>query len=136
MFCPSTGEDADLFANGGVPDSAAAPAASSSGLDEFDDFSKFGSAPAAASTNEDKPSSPVASGGMDAFPSLDMMDSSAGTSGGVPKEVRVTGHAGTGDEADEEREKFESAFPDIQADDVEAIAPSVRPCSMDLGVED
>lgn len=50
------------------------------------------------------------------------MDSPAGGLGGN-QEVRVTGHAGTGEEGDEEREKFESAFPDIGS---EPIAPSVR----------
>lgn len=35
----------------------------------------------------------------------------------------MTGHAGTGEEGDEEREKFESAFPDIAS---EPTAPSVR----------
>ena len=55
-----------------------------------------------------------------------MMDSPSGGFGGsAQKEVRVTGHAGTGEKDDEEREKFESAFPDISAE-VEAIAPSVR----------
>lgn len=43
---------------------------------------------------------------MDAFPSL---DSPAPTS-----EVRVTGHAGLGE--DEDREKFESAFPDLSGE--------------------
>jgi hypothetical protein len=56
-----------------------------------------------------------------------MIDSPAGGVGSGPGEVRVTGHAGTGEEADEEREKFESAFPDIQSEEVGAIAPSVRP---------
>lgn len=117
----SSGEDADLFASGGAALDSTAPAAPSSGLDEFADF---GSAPAAETDDTSAPSAPS---GIDAFPSLDMMDSpSAGGSRGGIQEVRVTGHAGTGDEGDEEREKFESAFPDIQSEQVEAIAPSVR----------
>lgn len=56
------------------------------------------SAPAEAS----KPSEPK---GIDAFP--DLMDGQA-----TGYDVRVTGVAGTGE--DPEREKFESAFPDIQ----------------------
>lgn len=44
--------------------------------------------------------------GIDAFPSLDGPD--AGSS-----DFRVTGHQGTGEPVDEERAKFESAFPDI-----------------------
>lgn len=43
---------------------------------------------------------------MDAFPSL---DSPAPTG-----EVRVTGYGGTGE--DEDREKFESAFPDLSGE--------------------
>ncbi|KAJ9117503.1 hypothetical protein QFC22_004353 [Naganishia vaughanmartiniae] len=118
------GEDADLFASGSnTSDSPAQPAASSV-LDEFADFGSA-STPAPANqpphTNEPEPSGPS---GIDAFPSLDMMDSPSGGFGGsAQQEVRVTGHAGTGEQGDEEREKFESAFPDI-SDEVEPIAPS------------
>ncbi|KAJ9118798.1 hypothetical protein QFC24_005997 [Naganishia onofrii] len=122
------GEDADLFASGGnTSDSTAQPAASS-GLDEFADFGSApsSSAPANQSSHDNEPE-PSGPSGIDAFPSLDMMDSPSGGFGGsAQKEVRVTGHAGTGEKDDEEREKFESAFPDISAE-VEAIAPSAVP---------
>ncbi|KAI5452886.1 Clathrin light chain [Naganishia albida] len=111
------GEDADLFASGGTPEPVTTTAASS-GLDEFDDFD---SAPAPVDTGASAPSGPS---GIDAFPSLDMMDSPVGASRGGNQEVRVTGHAGTGEEGDEEREKFESAFPDIAS---EPTAPSAVP---------
>ncbi|KAJ9114095.1 hypothetical protein QFC20_001609 [Naganishia adeliensis] len=114
------GEDADLFASGGATSEPTAPAAASSGLDEFTDFDSAPSAPAPVDTNASTATGPS---GIDAFPSLDMMDSPAGGLGGN-REVRVTGHAGTGEEGDEEREKFESAFPDIGS---EPIAPSAVP---------
>jgi hypothetical protein len=56
--------------------------------------------------------------GIDAFPSL---DSPAPTS-----EVRVTGFAGLGE--DEDREKFESAFPDLSGEvPQEAVSLLVMP---------
>lgn len=87
------GDDADFFSSGGAP---SAP----SGMDSFPDLtSPVNDAPV-------KPPSPQPRG-IDAFPSLD----SPGIGG---SEVRVTGVAGTGEDAD--REKFESAFPDLSGE--------------------
>jgi hypothetical protein len=55
---------------------------------------------------ESPPKSPEKPSGIDAFPSL---DEPAPTS-----EVRVTGFGGL--EGDEDREKFESAFPDLSGE--------------------
>lgn len=55
---------------------------------------------------ESPPKSPEKPSGIDAFPSL---DEPAPTS-----EVRVTGYGGL--EGDEDREKFESAFPDLSGE--------------------
>lgn len=85
------GEDADFFNNPGS--SAPAPAQAQGG--GFDDFESPPKSP-----EEPKPQ------GMDAFPSL---DEPAPTS-----EVRVTGFGGL--EGDEDREKFESAFPDLSGE--------------------
>ncbi|ORY26350.1 clathrin light chain [Naematelia encephala] len=94
------GDDADLFASGSAPSQP-------SGIDSFPDFNT--SAPSA-------PQSAVepAPRGIDAFPALDSPDI-----GGT--DVRVTGVAGTGEDAD--REHFESAFPDLTSE-VPFEAPS------------
>ncbi|WVQ80138.1 hypothetical protein IAT38_002240 [Cryptococcus sp. DSM 104549] len=85
------GDDADFFTGG---NSSSAP----SGIDAFPDLTS----PAAEAPPAKSPS--PAPAGIDAFP-----DISTPTAGG--HEVRVTGVAGTGE--DEERDKFESAFPDL-----------------------
>lgn len=48
--------------------------------------------------------------GIDAFPSLDSPNAQGSS------QVRVTGFGGTGDEKDEEMDKFESAFPDLSGE--------------------
>lgn len=129
------GDDADLFASGSAP-------SASQGMDDFPDFGEslpppphqaisltHGSLllipssfifsltpvppPIYSSTDAppaQTPAAPVKSSspkGISAFPSLD----SPGIGGA---EIRVTGVAGTGQ--DEEREKFESAFPDLSGE--------------------
>ncbi|KAK4688201.1 hypothetical protein P7C73_g1900, partial [Tremellales sp. Uapishka_1] len=94
------GDDADLFASGQAP---SAP----SGMSSFPDFDEPSAPPAAPA----KPSSPQ---GISAFPSLD----SPGIGG---SQVRVTGVSGTGE--DDDREKFESAFPDLTGE-VQYDAPA------------
>lgn len=130
------GDDADLFASGSAP-------SASQGMDDFPDFGEslppppphqaisltHGSLllipssfifsltpvppPIYSSTDAPPartPAAPVKSSspkGISAFPSLD----SPGIGGA---EIRVTGVAGTGQ--DEEREKFESAFPDLSGE--------------------
>ncbi|KAK8864712.1 hypothetical protein IAR55_001966 [Kwoniella newhampshirensis] len=86
------GEDADFFASGNPP---SAP----SGIDAFPDFDAPTPPPA-------KPPSPSPKG-IDAFPDLN-----PSAPGG--NEVRVTGVSGTGE--DEDRENFESQFPDLSGE--------------------
>ncbi|WWD16974.1 hypothetical protein CI109_101408 [Kwoniella shandongensis] len=86
------GEDADFFASG-------APPSAPSGIDAFPDFDAPSPAPA-------KPPSPQPQG-IDAFP--DLTSSAPGGS-----EVRVTGVSGTGE--DQDREQFESQFPDLSGE--------------------
>ncbi|EIW70333.1 clathrin light chain [Tremella mesenterica] len=92
------GDDADLFASGSAP---SAP----SGITSFPDLAS----PTAPTLNAPSVHTPL---GIDAFPSL--------SSPGVGSTVRVTGVGGTGE--DTEREKFESAFPDL-TDEVPFEAP-------------
>lgn len=80
------------------------PGPTSSRTNELTDGSES-AAPAMNSPPPAEPTPPQPQG-MDAFPSL---DSPAPTS-----EVRVTGFGGTGE--DEDREKFESAFPDLSSE--------------------
>lgn len=93
------GEDADFFNN---PQPTGGVGGGSSGLDAFPDFD----APPSSSPAPPAPAQESQPQGIDAFPSL---DSPAPTG-----EVRVTGYAGTGE--DEDREKFESAFPDLSSE--------------------
>lgn len=104
------GDDADLFAGGQAP---SAPG----GLDDFASF-ETASPTTPAPTSAQPPASSSANiddsdglGDMSAFPDI----SSGGAGGAVGNSnVRVTGAAGLGE--DEDREKFESSFPDLSGE--------------------